>query len=112
MNRRKSQNSPPTFERIAELKAGAERQLALGLSELIIASKIEKPVSVASVLCQVLVQFIMANDSSEPTFANAGKIAERLLKTVIKEARYGLGLDGELIDVKTGKEISPGGWKQ
>jgi hypothetical protein len=54
----------------------------------------------------------MATDGRELTFAEAGKIALGFLRTVIKRTKYGVGANNELIDVKTGKEISPGGLKQ
>ena len=111
MNKRKSQNSPPTPERIAELKARAESQFAYDLVKLINASGIEDPRVVTITLCQVLIQFIMAKDG-ELTFREAGKTAIAILKIVIKRTRYGVGPKNEVIDVKTGEEISPGGLKQ
>jgi len=53
----------------------------------------------------------MAKDG-ELTFREAGKTAIAILKIVIKRTRYGVGPKNEVIDVKTGEEISPGGLKQ
>ena len=101
---------PPTPEQIAEHNAGAEVQFGRDLAKLIRASGVEEPQLVAIVLCQVLIQLIMATD--EITFAEAGKIAVGLLKTVIKKVKYCVKPNNELIDLKTGKEISPEGFKQ
>ena len=104
-----TKNSPPTPEEIAEYNASAGNQFGHDLAKLISASEVE-PQFVGIVLYQVLIQLIMVTE--EITFAEAGKIAVRFLKDVIKQAKYGVKPTGELIDVKTGKEISPGGFKQ
>ncbi len=101
--------SPPTPEQIAKLNASAETQLSINIIELINAWEIEPPV-VAHALCFVLVQFIMATDGE--TFSEAGKIAIGILRAIIKRTRYGVGENNEVIDLKTNKEISPGGPKQ
>jgi|SRR5215469_5319850 len=100
----------PTLEEIAEFNARAATQFACDLAKLIHASEIEPPQLVAIVLCQVLVQLIMV--TGEMTFAEAGKTAVRVLKDVTKCTKYGVSPTGELIDIKTGEEISPGGFKQ
>src|SRR5262249_5074481 len=104
-------NSPPTPEEIAEHKASAEFQFACGLDKLIKASGVEDPRLIAITLGDRLIHFIMVNDGRELTFAEAGRIAVRVLKEIIKQAKYAVGPNDELIDVKNGKEISPGGLK-
>ena len=106
-----SKNSPPTLEQIAEHKASAAFQFAEDLVKLINASGVEDPRLIAITLGQRLIQFIMANDGRELTFAEAGKIALGILRRTIKQVKYAVGPNDELIDVKTGKEISPGGLK-
>jgi hypothetical protein len=74
--------------------------------------RVEEPRLIAITLCEILIQLIMACDGRELTFAEAGKIAIGILKIAIKQSKYGVGPNGELFDVKTGREISPGGLKQ
>ena len=106
----KSKNSPPTPEEIAERKATAEFQFACSLDKLIKASGVD-PRLIAITLGERLIHFIMVTDGRELTFAEAGRVAVRILKEVIKCAKYAVGPNDELIDIKTGKEISPGGLK-
>jgi hypothetical protein len=51
-------------------------------------------------------------DGKETTLPEAGEIAIRILKTIIKHTRYYVGEDNEVIDLRTNQKISPGGFKQ
>jgi hypothetical protein len=117
MTKRQMKPSPPTPEQIAEFNASAETQLSCDLVKLLnaYAYKIDHPRDIAFALCYVLIQYIMAvetTDEERTTFSEAGKIATRILKTSIKHTRYGVGMDNEVIDLLTNQEISPGGLKQ
>jgi len=56
----------------------------------------------------------MAIDEEGPTFSEAGKTAIGILRDIIKHMKYAVGMDNEVIDLRTwtNKEISPGGLKQ
>jgi hypothetical protein len=111
----KSKPSPPTPEQIAEVNASAGAQLTDDIVKLVNACKIDDPPAIARVLCHVLIQFIMYMDSidgKETTLPEAGEIAIRILKTIIKHTRYYVGEDNEVIDLRTNQKISPGGFKQ
>ena len=109
----KSKNSPPTPEEIAEFIASAQAQLTDNIVKLINASEINKAELVAHTLCIVLIEFIRGTTDKEGlTFAEAGKIAILILKNTIKHTKYSLGDNYEVIDLKTNKEVSPGGLKQ
>jgi hypothetical protein len=106
---------PPTPEQIAELNASAGTQLTDDIVKLVNACEIDKPPAIAHVLGYVLIQFIMAVDSTDEektTFSEAGKIAIGILKSIIKHTRYAVGINNEVIDLRTNQEISPGGLKQ
>jgi hypothetical protein len=110
----KSKPSPPTPEQIAEFNASAGAQLADDIVKLVNACEIDHPPTIAFVLCQVLIQYIMAVESTgeeETTFSEAGKIAIRILKAIIKRTRYVVGINNEVIDLRTNQEVSPGGLK-
>jgi|SRR6476469_2914821 hypothetical protein len=108
--------SPPTPEQLTELNASAGTQLSYDIIDLINACEIDEPPVVAHALCFVLIQFIMATDTTEdderPTFSEAGKTAMLILRTIIKRTKYGVGMNNEVIDLRTNREISPGGPKQ
>jgi hypothetical protein len=107
--------SPPTPDQIAELNASARTQLSEDIVKLINACEEDKPQVVAAVLCHVLIQFIMATDTTDeeqPTFSEAGKTARAILRSTIKHTRYVVGMNNEVIDLRTNKEVSPGGLKQ
>ena len=103
---------PPTLEEIVEHKASAAFQFAENLAKLIKASGVDDPRLIAIALGQRLIQLIMVTDGRELTLAEAGKIARGILRSVIKQAKYAVGPNDELIDIKTGEEVSPGGFKQ
>jgi hypothetical protein len=78
------------------------------------ACKIDHPREIAHALCFVLIQYIMVQESTDEektTFPEAAKIAIRILRTMIKRMRYGVGMDNEVIDLRTNQEVSPGGLK-
>jgi hypothetical protein len=111
----KEKPSPPTPEQIAELNASAEVQLLDDIIKLTIAYKINEPPVIARALCLGLIQFIMAKETTDeemPTFSEAGKTAIEILRHIIKYTRYGVGLNNEVIDLRTNQEISPGGFRQ
>jgi hypothetical protein len=111
----KEKSSPPTPEQIAELNADIGTQLLADIVKLINACETDKPPVVAHALCHALVQFIMATEATDeemPTFSEAGKTAIAILRHMIKYTKYGVGLNDEVIDLRTNQEISPGGFRQ
>jgi hypothetical protein len=110
-----TKTSPPTPEQIAELNASAGTQLTEDIVKLLNACEIDKPPVIAHVLGYVLIQFIMAvetTDEEKPTFSEAGKTAIWILRNLIRHTKYAVGMNNEVIDLRTNKEISPGGLKQ
>jgi hypothetical protein len=115
MNSNKSKTLPPTPEQIAEFNASTIAQLTYDITKLVVACKIDEPPVIVHALCYVLLQFIMVTDRPDKRlpFSEAGKIAIRILKAIIKHTRYSVGMmDNKVIDLSTNQEISPGGLKQ
>jgi hypothetical protein len=106
-----TQDPKPTLEQIAEYNASAQSQLADNIVKLINASEIDDANLVARALGNVLIEFIRGIADKEVTFAEAGKHAIQILKHIIKHTKYGIGKN-RVIDLETGEEVSPGGFKQ